>query len=117
MSSKIDLRARAIAYARQQPLSGDMVASLDGIKALLDLMSNDDFMELSKNMSPEELAPRKLKRLDALYVQLRIGIDNMVAAGFEMGYEARGDDARPRRALGGAAERSVKSASKSKRKR
>lgn len=66
-----DLRSRAIAYARNQPLNiGEMINR----GAFLHMEQND-------------------------IEQLRIAIDNVIAAGFEMGYHAAKDDMVPRRAL------------------
>lgn len=76
-----DIRERAISYARGQQLSADMLDALCKMMRI-DVRSDDD-----------------------RWVTYRIGLDNMIAAGFEMGYAAAIDDRTPVKPLGGVNER------------
>lgn len=72
----MDLRSRAVMFARQLDLNADVVT---GITRLLE----------SQGIESLECASGER---DQAWAQLRIGIDNMVANGFEVGYEAKLDD-------------------------
>lgn len=74
-----DIRSRAVTYARQLQLNADV---MEGLKKIQDTTVGEP--------GPDD---------DRGWAQFRIGIDNMIAAGFEMGYAAAQDDATPRRAL------------------
>lgn len=95
----IDVRSRAIAFARQQPLSSDSVSALDSLRAIID----EQFKLVKADV---EYVDEISNLRNNIYVQLRIGIDNMIANGFEMGYAAAIDDGSPGRALGGVNESS-----------
>lgn len=82
------LRQRAIAVARAAEYTADCVSAF-----VLETYTEDTVSgELHK----------EVMTLDV--VRFRIGIDNMLAAMFELGYRAGQDDMHPVRALGGASE-------------
>jgi hypothetical protein len=73
----MDIRSRAIMFARSMPLNEDVIA---GITKLLEPPdSREDRVILQDNKAIR----------DEAWSQLRIGIDNMVAHSFEVGYEAK----------------------------
>ena len=88
------LRERAVLFARSMELSEDLGASIDhhleadSATGTITITPENGFCVLSVIRNP---------------VQFKIGIDNMVASGFEMGYAAALDDLEPRRALRDAA--------------
>lgn len=87
-----DIRSRAIAYAREQPLSADMIASLGRVGDAGDCIavlqgqcnSGGEFYIVSRSNMPA----------------FRIGLDNMLANAFEIAYAAGVEERdRPKRAL------------------
>lgn len=75
------VRERGVFFAREMPLSPDIEQSIK-------------IIGIEPNCLIVIVDP----------VAMRIGVDNMVAMGFEMGYAAATDDREPARSLGGASE-------------
>lgn len=84
-----ELRNRAIQFARNVELSPDAAAGLAQLTEwALKYRPEGD----GSRIDPES-------PLAVVLAQIRIGIDNMVASGFEIGYQSADDDKTPRRAL------------------
>lgn len=82
-----DLRNRAITYARQQPISADMESTMS---AMYHVAGNE--YNSSPGVEPDTIIVEDP-------TAFRIGLDNMLAAAFEMGYAAAVDDRTPARPL------------------
>jgi hypothetical protein len=86
-------------YARAQQLAADTVSALGTPRP------PEELIAILNGQSPGNefyLIAR------SGIVPFRIGVDNMIASGFEMGYAAAVDDRKPARALGGPSEASVR---------
>lgn len=85
-----DIRARAIAYARQQPLTPDMRGNM----RLMKHVASNEYRDTHGDDKMEDLS-MIVDNPEAF----RIGMHNMVASAFEMGYAAAVDDRAPNRPL------------------
>lgn len=83
-----DIRERAISFARKMGFPPDVTATMESAVHI----STDVYSPPCEEYPPDCIIIKNP-------VQFRIGIDNMIAAGFEMGYAAAVDDRVPARAL------------------
>jgi hypothetical protein len=95
MTAIIDLRSRAILFARQLEFTADVTATMDARVLVNNADTSGDEYWTPSSDSPANCI------IISSPTQFRIGIDNMLADAFERGYQAAVDDRTPVRALRG----------------